>query len=397
MNYFRYDAVNQQGRRQRGILAAAHEADLGQRLAGLGLDLITARVVRPHRNNQLTRRELIGLFIHLAHTSRAGIALLDGLRDLRDSVDEMALRDVLTTLLADMEAGRTLSAAMSAQPKIFDSLMLSLVRAGEATGVLAPIFTHLADSLKRLDELRAQTQSLLLYPTLVLILVGAVVVMLLLFLVPQIAQLMHGMGMAIPVGTQVMLVLSAAIKTYWWLLLAILTVSVGGVLTLHQRHAPFRFWCDGWTLRLPVLGAILQKVDLARFADFFALMYQSGIPIFDALALSADLVSNRVLAAAIRRARTAIINGERLSVAFAREQVFPPLVLSMLRIGETTGALDGALLEVRYFYQRDVHEATARALKLLEPMLTLVLGAVLAAIIGMVLLPLYDVLGTVKL
>jgi type IV pilus assembly protein PilC len=397
MSYFRYFAINQQGRRQRGVLAAAHEADLTQRLAAMGLDLITASSVHPRTNNILARHELITLFVYLTHVSRAGVALLDGLRDLRDSASHPVLREVVVTLLVDLESGWALSEAMARQPKIFDGLIVSLIRVGETSGALVTVLAHLTDSLKQQDELRVQTQRILLYPSLVLLMVGAVMVMLLLFLVPQIAQLMHGMNMAIPMGTQLMLELSKLIRADWWLMLGVMGLSVAGVLLAHRHFPRFRFWCDGWKLRFPLVGEILQKIDLARFANVFALMYQSGIPIFDALALSADLVQNQVLAKSIRRARDSIINGERLSVAFMHEQIFPALVVSMLRVGETTGALDGALLEVSYFYQRDVHEAIAHLLKLLEPALTLLMGVVLAGIVGMVLLPLYDVLGTVRL
>jgi type IV pilus assembly protein PilC len=389
--------VNSQGRRQRGVCAAAHELDLSQRLASMGLDLISAHPVRARAKSTLSSRALIKLFVHLAHLSRAGISLLDGVRDLRDSLQEPPLRHVLAGLLADMEAGRSLSMSMAAQVPVFDILMVSLVRAGEATGEMGLVLTHLADSLKRQDELRTEVQSLLIYPALVLVMVAAVVLMLLLFLIPQIVQLMTSMGMAIPLTTQIMLSVSVGVRQYGWLMILFASLSVAGVVLLYRRHAGFQYWLDGIKLRIPVLGALLQKVDLARFADFFALMYQAGIPVFDALALSADLVRNRVLAAAIRRARVAVINGERLSVAFAHERILPALVVGMLRIGETTGALDSALLEVRYFYQRDVSETTARWLKLLEPVLTLMLGVILAAMIGMVLLPLYAVLGTVQL
>jgi type IV pilus assembly protein PilC len=397
MAYFRYFAINQQGRRQRGVLAAAHEADLTQRLAVLGLDLITASAIHSRTHRVLTRYELITVFVHLTHISRAGVALLDGLRDLRDSASHPVMREVVATLLVDLESGSALSEAMANQPKIFDRLVINLIRVGEATGALETVFAHLTDSLKQQDELRVQTQRILLYPSLVLLIVGAVMVLLLLFLVPQIVQLMSSMNMVIPMSTQMMLGLSNLIRTAWWLMLGGIGLGVGGVLMLYRSQSRFRFWCDGQKLRLPLVGEILQKIDLARFANVFALMYRSGVPILDGLALSADLVQNRVLAMGIRRARDSIINGECLSVAFMHEQIFPALVMSMLRVGETTGALDGALLEVSYFYQRDVREAIDRLLALLEPALTLLLGVVLAIIVGMVLLPLYDVLGTVRL
>lgn len=397
MAYFRYFAINQQGRRQRGIIVAVHEADLSQRLAAMGLDLVTACAVSPRVNNRLNRRELMTLFVQLTHASRAGIALLDGLRDVRDSTTYPEMRGVVATLLADMETGVTLSSAMAAQPAVFDALIVNLVRVGETAGALDSIFMHITNSLKRQDELRAQTRRILLYPALVLFMVSVVVVMLLWFLVPQIVQLMHSMNMPVPMGTSIMQAVSTQLQAGWWWMLGLAGLIVLGSIGLHRRHVPFRVWCDGWKLRLPVIGGVLQKIELARFADMFAVMYQAGIPIFEALALATDLVENRMLAAAVRRVRESVINGEHLSVACAREQLFPPLVVSMLRVAEKTGALDQALLEVSYFYQRDVHEAIAHALKLLEPLLTLVLGLVLASIVSMVLLPLYDVLGTVRL
>jgi Type II secretory pathway, component PulF len=164
-----------------------------------------------------------------------------------------------------------------------------------------------------------------------------------------------------------------------------------------RRSERARFWADDIKLHLPVVGSILHKIALARFANFFALMYRSGISILDALTVGETLAVNRVVADAIQRAQVRIGNGESLSESFQSSSVFPPLVIRMLRVGETTGALDTALENVNYFYSREVRESTERALKLLEPALTLILGSIMALIVGSVLLPMYDVLGTVKL
>jgi type IV pilus assembly protein PilC len=149
-------------------------------------------------------------------------------------------------------------------------------------------------------------------------------------------------------------------------------------------------------LRMPVTGAILQKIILARFANFFALMYQSGITILDAIKTSEDIVGNQVIADGLRRAGQQISAGESLSEAFQNLGLFPPLVIRMMRVGENTGALDTALLNINYFYTRDVRESIDKALKLLEPMMTLVLGMILALILFAVLTPIYDMLGKIK-
>lgn len=401
MPYFSYSAMDQQGRRHRGRLSAANEVDLELRLARTGLDLITLSKldsrVSDFARGAASRRDLIAFCFHMEQISRAGIPILDGVRDLRDSIDNTRFRDILTALLEDMEGGKLMSQAMAAHPTVFDTLMISLVKTGEYTGLMREVFVNLGDTLKRQDELAAQTKRLLIYPALVLAMVGAVIVLLLLFLVPQMAQLMQNMGLQLPIQTRLLLWLSHTLQIIWPLLLiAPVLLSMIG-MGVFRRSERVRFWVDDMKLHLPVVGIILHKIALARFANFFALMYRSGISILDALALGETLAMNQVVTDAIQRARMRIGNGESLSESFQSSSVFPPLVIRMLRVGETTGALDTALENVDYFYSREIKESTERALKLLEPTLTLILGLVMAIIVGSVLLPMYDVLGTVKL
>lgn len=401
MAYFSYRAIDKQGRRHRGRLSAANEVDLELRLARTGLDLITLQIldsrVSDFARGAASRRDLIAFCFHLEQISRAGIPILDGVRDLRDSTDNTRFRDILTALLEDMEGGKLMSQAMAAHPAVFDTLMISLVKTGEHTGLMREVFVNLGDTLKRQDELAAQTKRLLIYPALVLVMVGVVIILLLLFLVPQIAQLMTSMGLALPLQTRVLLWLSHTLKTIWPILIvAPILISIVGLWAI-RRSERARFWADDMKLHLPIVGIIFHKIALARFANFFALMYRSGISILDSLAVGETLAVNRVVADAIQRARIRISNGEGLSESFQSSSVFPPLVIRMLRVGETTGALDTALENINYFYSREVNESTERALKLLEPTLTLILGLIMATIVGSVLLPMYDVLGTVKL
>ena len=401
MPYFSYRAIDQQGRSHRGRLSAANEVDLELRLARTGMDLVTLQMLDSRVSNfargAASRRDLIAFCFHLEQITRAGIPILDGVRDLRDSTDNTRFRDILTALLEDMEGGKLMSQAMAAHPAVFDTLMISLVKTGEHTGLMREVFVNLGDTLKRQDELAAQTKRLLIYPSLVLAMVGIVIALLLLFLVPQIAQLMQSMGLQLPLQTRVLLWLSQTLKAIWPILLVTPVVLVMLALWALRRSERARFWADDVKLHLPVVGSILHKIALARFANFFALMYRSGISILDALAVGETLAVNRVVADAIQRARIRIGNGESLSESFQSSTVFPPLVIRMLRVGETTGELDTALENINYFYNREITESTERALKLLEPALTLILGAIMAAIVGSVLLPMYDVLGTVKL
>jgi type IV pilus assembly protein PilC len=285
---------------------------------------------------------------------------------------------------------------MSTHPEVFDSVFSSLIRAGEQSGRLAEVFESLSSSLKWQDELASQTKKLLIYPAMVLVVVGAVVVFLLIYLVPQVTGLLKTMGLALPFQTKALIFASNFIIDYWPVVFgAPIVLAVALIVWVRGSPRAAYMW-DYTILHLPVVGPILQKIILARFASFFALMYQSGITVLDALKTSEDIAGNRVIADGLMRAGQQISAGETLTETFRNLGVFPPLVIRMLRVGEATGALDTALRNVNYFYTRDIRESVDKAMKLLEPSLTMGLGVVLAFIMWSVLSPVYDILGKLK-
>ncbi|MEO8163775.1 MAG: type II secretion system F family protein [Betaproteobacteria bacterium] len=401
MAAYQYKAIDRTGRPARGKLDAANEVDLELRLKKMGLDLITTRLVRSQgpsiSGGSITRQDLITFCFDLEQVTRAGIPLIEGLRDLREGMENPRFREILTSVLEDIEGGKTLSQALNAFPRVFNTVFVSLIRAGELSGTLTEVFENLGATLKWQYELVSQTRRLLVYPAMVFVVVMGVLVFLLLYLVPQVTQLLKTMGLALPIQTRVLIWLSTFTAT-WWPALLFAPIIIAAVITFLVRTRPrSRYLFDYAILHLPVTGEILQKIILARFANFFALMYRSGITILDAVKTSEDIVANRVIADGLRRAGQQINSGESMSEAFQNLGMFPPLVIRMLRVGETTGALDTALLNITYFYNRDVRDSVDKALKLLEPTLTLVLGGMLALILFSVLTPVYDVLGKLKL
>ncbi|KPK35286.1 MAG: secretion system protein [Betaproteobacteria bacterium SG8_40] len=397
MPSFQYKAIDREGHKARGRLDAFNEVDLELRLRKMGLDLITSRALAHNAptigSSSITRQDLITFCFDMEQISRAGIPLVEGLRDLRDGLDNPRFREVLTSTLEDIEGGKTLSESLAAFPQVFNKVFISLIRAGELSGQLTEVFENLGTTLRWQDELIAQTRKLLIYPAMVFFVVGAVVIFLLLYLVPQIVGLLKTMGLELPLQTRILIALSEFTASYWYLLL-IVPVALISTFTIAVRTSPrMKYAFDYLLLRMPVIGQILQKILLARFANFFALMYRSGITVLEAMRTSEDIVANGYVADGLRRAGQQINAGENLSEAFQNLGMFPPLVVRMLRVGETTGALDTALMNITYFYNRDVKESVDKALKLLEPSLTLFLGIILALILFSVLTPVYDILG----
>lgn len=400
MPSYQYKAVDKTGRPARGALEAVNEVDLELRLRRMGLDLITFRQVerqtRAFAGGKITRQDLINFCFDMEQMARSGIPILDGLRDMRESIDNPRFRDVLTAMTEDMEGGKVLSQCMANHSTVFDNVFVSLVRAGEQSGQLPEVFKNLADNLKWLDELISQTRQLMILPLITLIVVLGVLIALLIFLVPQIAQLFKTMGLALPTQTRVLIAISEFMTQYWYVVFGLPVVVFVVLATAVQRSPRAAYMWDYMKLRLPLIGPTLLKIILSRFANVFALLYRSGITVLDSIKTSEDVVNNRVISDGLVRAGQQITAGESLSETFQNLGVFPPLVIRMLRVGENTGALDTALMNITYFYNRDVRESVDKAQKALGPAMTIVLGGLLAFVVWAVLGPVYDILGKIK-
>jgi type IV pilus assembly protein PilC len=396
-----YKAVDKTGQPARGGLEAVNEIDLELRLRRMGLDLITFKQVDRNTSTfaaggKITRQDLINFCFDMEQMVRSGIPIIDGLRDMRDTLESQRFRDVLSAMTEDMEGGKVLSQCMSAHPDVFDPVFVSLIRAGEQAGQLPEVFKNLADNIKWLDELISQTRRLLILPLLTLVVVLGVFIALLIFLVPQIAQLFKTMGLALPMQTKVLIAVSGFMTQYWYVVFGVPVVVLVALTLAIQRSPRAAYMWDYAKLRLPLVGQTLQKIMLSRFANTFALLYRSGITVLDAIKISEDVVNNKVISDGLARAGQQIAAGENLSETFQNLGVFPPLVIRMLRVGENTGALDTALLNITYFYNRDVKESVDKAQKMLGPAMTLVLGGLLAFVVWAVLGPVYDILGKIK-
>ncbi|MHB9116939.1 MAG: type II secretion system F family protein [Burkholderiales bacterium] len=400
MPLFKYKAVDSQGKLLGGEIEAGNESDLEQRLEHMGQALVSCKERTPHRfslgGERIGRREIISFCFYLEQLSRAGVPLMEGLRDLRDTVENPRFKEIVANLIDEIEGGKMLSEALALHPRIFDSLFVSLVKTGEYAGQLSEIFGKLAESLKWQDELAAQTKKLIMYPAFVGIVVLGVVMFMMIFLVPQLVGFIKNMGQELPLHTKVLIAVSNFMIHYWYWVLAAPVALAVLVKYFSATSAAFRFRLDGFKLRLWIIGPILRKIILARFATFFAMMYTSGVSILESIRICEGVANNLVIAQGLERAGRQISEGQGFTASFQSTGLFPPLVIRMLRVGESTGALDHALSNVSYFYDRDVKESIARLQTLIEPVLTVALGLVMGWIMLSVLGPIYDTISKLK-
>ncbi|MGH8673373.1 MAG: type II secretion system F family protein [Burkholderiales bacterium] len=400
MPFYAYKAIDAAGRSVFGRVDAANLSDLEQRVRRMGLDLVTGAPARgksrPAARAGVRRQDLIHFCFHLEQLIAAGIQIVEALADLRDSTENPRFREVVAGLVEAIESGQTLSQALAEHPDVFATVFVGLVRVGEQTGNLPEVLKSLTEQMKWEDDLAAQTRRVLLYPLFVAAIIALVVFFLMIYLVPQMTGFIRNMGQEVPLQTRILMQVSALFVNYWWAILALPFAVWFGLKAAARANPALAYALDRCVVALPLAGPILRKIILSRFASSFAMMYASGITVLDAIRSSEQIVGNKPLEAALRSAGERIAEGTTLSAAFRDTGLFPRLVVRMLKVGESTGALDTALLNVSYFYNRDVREAIGRLQAMVEPALTLVLGAILGWVMLAVLGPVYDTISRMK-
>jgi type IV pilus assembly protein PilC len=399
MALFAYRAVDADGRLSSGNLDAANAIDLELRLKRLGLDLVTFEGVKRStaaRTRRVSRTELITFCFHLAQLLKAGVNIVEALTDLRDTVDNPGFRQVIASLLEDIGGGLRLSEAMANHPYCFDDVFVALVRAGEQSGQLTEVLDELTENLKWQDEIASQAKKAMVYPALVLVVIVAVIFVLMTVLVPQLAVTFKQLVPKLPRETEALIFISNVFVRWWYLLLGVPLALGIAAFTLGRTNEAAGKLVDEMALKMPVLGTIRQKIILARFSTYFAMLYKAGISVLDCIQICEKIVGNRVMEAGLQRVGRSISEGQGISQAFLATKLFPPLVLRMLRVGESTGGLDAALLNVSYFYNRQVRDSISRMQTLLGPATTVILGLLIVAILYSIFLPIYDVIAKIK-
>ena len=399
MASFSYRAIDEAGQIMSGKTDATNAVDLELRLRRLGLDLITFESIKKSalmRASKVSRKELITFCFHMDQLMRAGVPIIEALADLRDTVDNAGFKQIIASILEDIEGGLKLSDAMASHPQAFDQVFIALIRTGEQAGQLPEVLSKLSENLKWQDELAAQVQKAMMYPIFAGTVIFGVVFMLMVFLVPQLGVTMKALTPNPPAATMALIAVSAVMSKYWYLFIGAPIVAIVALVIIVKTNEQAKYRVDGLMLKLPIMGPLLNKIILARLATYFALMYQSGLAVLDCIRVSEKIVGNRVIEEGLVRIGREINDGTGITQAFQNVRLFPPLVLRMLKVGETTGALDTALLNVSYFYNREVKETMSKLQEMIQPLLTVLLGGVLIGILVTIFLPMYDVISKIK-
>ncbi|MGA7980471.1 MAG: type II secretion system inner membrane protein GspF [Chromatiaceae bacterium] len=393
MPRFLYKAVKHDGETLEGELEAADEAAVIRHLQSEGLIPIQARLaggwrsqLRRARTRGLTAKEIGVLTRELATLLEAGLTLDRSLQILVELTSEERIVRVLGDLQERVRGGATFSSALEEQGGQFSRLYVNVVRAGEATGALDAVLTRLADYLERTAELRETITSALVYPAILFFVAGLSVILLLVFVVPQFTVLFADMGAALPLPTRIVIGLGDLFRNYWWAILAVVA-AVASAIERWLRRPEVRTRLDHRLLALPLFGDLIWKLETARFCHTLASLLKNGLPLLSALNLSKEVVSNRKLSGLLEEAAEDLKHGRGLAEPFVRREILPQMALQMIRVGEESGSMDSMLAKVADIYDKETEASVKRLLTLLEPILIIGLGVIVAGIIMSIIVP----------
>lgn len=392
MNTFEYKAKDQNGKICRGKIECSGEKEFYKLLQERGLFCMEVYQRQERAKKQVRRvkwkpKETAMFCREFSVMLTAGMNMLTALQLLYDRAAKVHQKNSYMQMMEGIEKGDTLYDAMRKQKNVFPKVLLSMVLAGESSGTMDDVMGKMADYYDKEADLQAKLINAMIYPMILITITAGVVLVLFTFVLPQFFSLFK--GKEVPAITTFFMNISLFLTSYWYLLLlAILVIVV--IIKMMLRNEQFRARMDEWVLKIPIMGGLMEKLLVARFANVMNILYSSGITIVQSISISVETVSNRYLAAKLNTVNELIEKGVSLSEAMQREKLFDSLTWSMIQIGEESGSLEMMFLKLSEYYTRESETATQKMMSLMEPLVLVFIAIVIATVIASILLPIYN-------
>ncbi len=397
MPHYSYKAKDEYGKTIRGTITAESEDALISALERLNLYFISASIVKVKDQitfERITRKDLIPFTIHLATTISAGVSILQSLHDLETHTRKIKFRKIIREIRTDIESGLGFSEALERHPKAFSQLYVSIVKAGESTGNLDQVLNDLIRFLEWQEELAANVKQATIYPAFIFTAVTLLVVLLMTFVFPRFAIIFERTNVPLPIPTRIVMAVSHFFSNYWYILL----LAVIGIIIFQRllvRNSQGRLAFDKLKLGLPIFGNLLRKIALSRFSHYLSLLFKAGVEISYSLTVLENVVGNAVIAKVVRTTRERVRAGELISESLEKSKEFPPLVIRMVYVGETTGTMEMTLEKVSQYYDREVPASIKKVFAVFEPLTVIFLAVVVLGMALSMFLPLYQMMSLV--
>ncbi len=393
-----WEGVDRQGKKIKGEMEASSTAFVNATLRRRGINPVKVQRQRTalfKLKKRITPKDIAVFTRQLATMLQAGISLAQAFDIIGKGHDNPSMQRLIFTIKQDVETGTNLTTALGKHPLYFDTLYCNLVAAGEQAGILDSILERLANYKEKIEAIKGKIKSALFYPTAVIVVAFIVTAILLYFVIPQFESLFKNFGGELPALTQFVVSLSRAFQQWWWVIIGGIIVTVVAAVFAYKRSVRIQHTMDRLLLRAPVLGVIVRKATIARFARTLSTMFAAGVPLVEALDSVAGATGNRVYYEGTMKIKADVSTGTQLQTAMNSTGLFPNMVVQMVAIGEESGELDSMLSKVADFYEREVDDAVAGLSSLIEPIIIIFLGIVIGGMVIAMYLPIFKIAAAV--
>lgn len=394
IDMFLWEGTDKSGKRVKGEMSGQSDALVKAVLRRQGINPLKVKkkpkpLLGGGGKGKVTPKDITVFSRQLATMMSSGVPLVQAFEIVGRGHENPGMQDLILGIKADVEAGNTLTDSLRKRPLQFNALYCNLVQAGEQAGILEGILHKLAAYMEKTEALKSKIKSALFYPTAVIVVAFIIVTILMIFVIPQFSELFASFGADLPALTQLLIDTSNWFVSYWYILFAAIGGSVYGLLEFKKRSVPMQHFLDRMSLKIPVIGMILEKSAIARFARTLETMFAAGTPLVEAMTSVAGACGNIIFYDATMRMRDEISTGTQLQVAMRETGLFPNMVVQMVAIGEESGAIDTMLGKVADWYEQEVDDAVEALTSLLEPMIMAFLGVVIGGIVVGMYLPIF--------
>lgn len=397
---YKYKAKDEAGRTVRGVIDAEDENELADLLDVQNLYLLESAAAKPRQaraqiGGRIQARHILTFTQDLTTILNAGISITEGLEEMAGASEHARLRYIIEDVLTSIKAGSSLSSAFERHPRMFDTLYVSVVRAGETSGNLDHVLEHLSAFLEWKEDLRRDMIQAITYPLIVMTFVVGLVILLVTFVFPNFEVFLRQLRGPVPLPTQIIFLMGAFVRTYWWVLVLGPACAVGG-FQAWIRTPVGRDWFDRFKLKVPIFGTLIRDVAFSRFCHFFRILFDAGVDISQTLTILEQLIGNTLLAEATRTIRNEVRTGNSLSASLAATGQFPSMIIRIFHIGETSGQLSSSLEKACRYYNKEIPARVRRTFALIEPMFYVFLAGLILMVALSIWLPLYQMLSTLS-
>jgi type IV pilus assembly protein PilC len=393
MPTYSYQARNSEGKIVKGVVEAANETIAGDTLLDRGLEVIVLKEIKRRFwkipfLERVTAQDFIIFSRQLALLISAHLPLVSALRIVSRQATNKNFQRILQDLAEEVNAGAKLSQALSRFPNVFDNFFINMVRSGETSGRLEEVLTYLADQKEKDFDLMSKIRGALIYPAFIILTMFAIGTILMIFVVPQLANILKESSVSLPFTTQLLISFSSFLQKYW-LLLFFFLIILAIFFRFFLRRSTVRVVWDALKLRLPIFGSLFQKIYLVRFGQSLGTLILGGVEVVEALKISAEVVGNAAYHDLILRTAKEVEDGNSLTVLFMKSKLVPPMVSQMLSVGEETGQLTEVLKKLTAFYTREIDNSLTNLVSIIEPLIIIIIGVGVGLIVSAIILPVY--------